>query len=111
RGPRPGVGHRAEGVTFLPQARSRGGGRGKTNVMRGLEAERIEGLRARGNEDALRLQVELERLETELAAEAGLLVAAERDTGKRRVGDVDPDGSGLDPARETMPPRRIPGPH
>ena len=57
--------------------------------------------RARGgDEHALRLEVHVERLEAELAAEAGLLVAAERDPREGGVGRVDADLAGLDPARE-----------
>src|SRR5205823_8874260 len=61
------------------------------------EPEGVERLRARVDDDALRLQVELERLEPELAAEARLLVPAERDPRERRVRHVDADGAGLDP--------------
>src|SRR5205807_1554567 len=74
------------------------------------EPERIERLRARRDEDALRLQIELERLEAQLATEARLLVAAERNAGERRVRHVDPDGARLDPARDAMAACRIPGP-
>ena len=56
-----------------------------------LQPERVERPGARRDEDALRLEVQLERLEPELPAEAGLLVAAERDSRERRVRHVDPD--------------------
>ena len=56
---------------------------------------------------ALRLEVELERLEPELAAEAGLLVAAERDAREGGVRHVDPDRARLDPAREPVAARGI----
>src|SRR6266540_4695386 len=75
-----------------------------------LEPERVERLRARGDEDALRLQVELERLEPELAAEAGLLVPAERDSREGGVRHVDPDCPGLDPTCKPVAPRGISGP-
>src|SRR5436189_3127332 len=76
-----------------------------------LKAERVERFRAGGDENALRLQVEVERLEPELAAEAGLLVAAERDAGERRVRRVDADRPGLDAAREAMAASGIARPH
>src|SRR5947207_7692269 len=76
-----------------------------------LKAERVERFRAGRDEDALRLQIEVERLEPELAAEARLLVAAERDAGERRVRRVDPNRPGLDPAREAMAARGIARPH
>src|SRR5689334_23724095 len=40
-----------------------------TRIARPLQPERVERLRARRDEDALRLQIELERVETKLAAE------------------------------------------
>ena len=52
----------------------------------------------------LRLEIELECLDPELPAEARLLVAAERDAREGGVRQVDPDGAGLDPAREPVPP-------
>src|SRR2546423_1740791 len=76
----------------------------------GLQAERVERSCARRDEDALRLQVEVERLEPELAAEAGLLVAAERDPRERRVRHVDPDAAALDPGRDAMAAGGIAGP-
>src|SRR6266545_1257313 len=72
-----------------------------------LEPERVERLRARGDEDALRLQVELERLEPELAAEAGLLVPAKRDSREGGVRHVDPDCPGLDPTCKPVAARGI----
>ena len=56
---------------------------------------------------ALRLQVEVERLECELTAEAGLLVAAERNPRKGGVRHVDPDRPRLDARREAVPARGI----
>src|SRR5207248_5135039 len=81
-------------------------GRGLTRQF-GLQPERIERLRARRDEDALRLEVELERLEAELAAEAGLLVAAERDPREGRVRHVHAHGAGLDARREPQAARGI----
>src|SRR5207253_7683709 len=52
----------------------------RTGTTRALEPERVRRPRARVHDHALRLQVELQRVETELAPEAGLLVAAERNT-------------------------------
>src|SRR5438034_2541093 len=49
--------------------------------------------------------------EPELTAEAGLLVAAERDPGERRVRHVDPDRARLDPPREPVPAGGIARPH
>ena len=59
---------------------------------------------------ALRLEVELDRLEPELATEAGLLVAAERNARERRVRHVDPDGAGLDPRGDAMAASGVAGP-
>src|SRR6266511_5517897 len=75
-----------------------------------LQAERVEGLGARGDDHALRLEVELERVEPELTAETGLLVAAERNAGEGGVRHVDADRAGLDPPGETMPAPRVAGP-
>src|SRR5204862_7976778 len=72
-----------------------------------LQPERIERLRARRQEHRLRLQVELERVDRELAAEAGLLVAAERDPREGRERHVDADHAGLDRARDTVAARRV----
>src|SRR5207249_2228468 len=66
------------------------------------ETERVERLGAGREEDALRLEVQLERVDRELAPEARLLVAAERDTGERRERHVDPDHSGLDRAGDAV---------
>src|SRR5439155_22608967 len=71
-----------------------------------LQPERVDRLRAGVDDHALRLEVEIERLEPQLAAEAGLLVAAERDPGEGRVRHVDADRTGLDPRRYPMPPGR-----
>src|SRR5215218_11014788 len=76
-----------------------------------LKPERIERARAGGDEHALRLQVEIERLDRELPAEAGLLVAAERDARKRGVRHVDSDRAGLEPRGEAMPARRVTRPN
>src|SRR5690349_13441211 len=76
-----------------------------------LEPERIEGLRRGRDENGLRLEVELERVEPELAAEPRLLVAAERDPRKGGVRHVDPDLAGLDAGREPVAARRVAGPH
>src|SRR5207244_1840274 len=70
--------------------------------VRGRQAEGVERLRRRRDEHALRLQVEVERLKPELAPEARLLVAAERNPGKRRVRHVDPDLAGLDARRDAV---------
>src|SRR4051812_38049829 len=75
-----------------------------------LEPEGVDRLRARVDDDALRLEVELERLEPELASEARLLVPAERDPGERRVRHVDADRARLDPRRDAMAARRVAGP-
>ena len=72
-----------------------------------LQPEGVDRPRARRDDDALRLEVEVERLERELAPEAGLLVAAERDPGKRRVRHVDPDRARLDPRRDAVAACRI----
>src|SRR5438552_17687796 len=76
-----------------------------------LQPERVERLRARRAEDARRLEIELERLESEFAAETGLLVAAERNSGEGGVRHVDPDRSRLDPAGDPVAPRGIARPH
>src|SRR5205085_9933999 len=86
-------------------------GRGRTPAVGFLQTEGVERLRARRDEDALRLEIELERLEPELAAEAGLLVAAERDPRKGGVRHVDPDRPGFDAARDAVAARRIARPH
>src|SRR5207244_1390370 len=52
-----------------------------------------------------------ERLESQLAAKAGLLVAAEGDAGECGVWHVDPDRAGLDATRHAMATRRIARPH
>src|SRR5207248_5327279 len=88
----------------LPPARASGNAR----VWR--EPEWVERLRARRDDHALGLEIGIEGLEPELAAEAGLLVAAERDPGKRHVRHVDPDRAGLDPPRQTMAALGIGGP-
>src|SRR5436305_5269972 len=76
-----------------------------------LEPEGVDRLRARVDDDALRLEVELERLEPELASEARLLVAAERDSGEGRVRHVDADRAGLDARRHAMSACGIARPH
>src|SRR5205814_3917434 len=73
-----------------------------SGTARELQPEGVERLRARRGDHALRLEVQLEGLEPELAAEAGLLVAAERDPREGRVRHVDPDRAGLDLACEAM---------
>src|SRR3954468_23597906 len=75
-----------------------------------LEAERVERLGARGDEDALRLEVEVERLDRQLAAEARLLVAAERDAGERGERHVDADHPRLDLRGHAMTARGFAGP-
>src|SRR5207253_5032350 len=70
------------------------------NAAARSEPERVERLRARREENALRLEVELERVDRELPPEARLLVAAERDPREGRVGGVDPDHARLDRACE-----------
>src|SRR4029453_3049811 len=60
------------------------------------EPEGIRWTRAGPDHDALRLQVQIERLQPELAAEAGLLVATEGNAGKSRVRHVDPHRARLD---------------
>ena len=52
--------------------------------------------------DGLRLQVHLQRLEGLLAAEAGLLVAAEGDARKGAVGEVDRERARLDAPSEAV---------
>src|SRR5918996_1110148 len=64
------------------------------------QTERVDRPRAGRDDDALRLEVEIERLERELAPEARLLVAAERDPRERRVRHVDPDRARLDTGRD-----------
>src|SRR5438034_1427804 len=49
--------------------------------------------------------------EPELTAEAGLLVAAERDPRERRVRHVDPDRARLDPPREDRKSTRLNSSH
>ena len=63
-----------------------GGARARAQALEGPGVRRAG---ARREEDGLRLQVELQRLERLLAAEAGLLVAAEGDPGKGAVREVD----------------------
>ena len=65
-------------------------------VLRRSEPERVDRARAGRDDHALRLEVEVERLERELASEAGLLVAAERDARERGVRHVDADRARLD---------------
>src|SRR3954465_13243999 len=77
---------------------------------RALEPEGVDRLRARVDDDALRLEVELERLEAQLASEARLLVPAERDPGKGGVRHVDADRARLDARGDAMSARRIAGP-
>src|SRR3954451_9653555 len=72
-----------------------------------LEPEGVDRLRARVDDDALRLEIELERLEPELAAEARLLVAAERDPRERGVRHVDADGARLDARCDAVAARRV----
>ena len=60
-----------------------------------LEPERVVRACAGRHDDALGLEVEVERLDAELASEAGLLVAAERDTWEGGVGHVDSNRAGL----------------
>src|SRR3954452_6890769 len=76
-----------------------------------LEPEGVDRLRARVDDDALRLEVELECLEPELASEARLLVAAERDAREGRVRHVDADRARLDPRRDAMAARRVTRPY
>src|SRR5215203_3736826 len=80
---------------------------GERRAERSSEAERVVRARAGRQEHALRLEIQLERLDPELAAEARLLVAAERDTREGGVGHVDADGTGLDPRREPVAARGI----
>src|SRR5215213_10766161 len=75
-----------------------------------LELEGVDRLRAGVDDDALGLEVELERLEPELASEPRLLVAAERDARERRVRHVDADRARFDPRRHAMAACRVPGP-
>src|SRR5581483_1035002 len=56
------------------------------------------------------LEVEVERVDRELAAEAGLLVAAERDPGKRGERHVDADHARLDARGDAVPARGVAGP-
>src|SRR5215210_7449259 len=56
-----------------------------------LQPERIGRPGADPAEHALRLEVGVERLDAEFAAEAGLLVAAEGDAREAAVGHVDAD--------------------
>ena len=56
-----------------------------------LQPERVRGPRTRVGDDGLRLEVQVERVDRELAAEAGLLVPAERDAREGRVRHVDAD--------------------
>src|SRR5581483_10870515 len=76
-----------------------------------LEPEGIERLRVCRNKHALRLEVELERVDRELATEARLLVPPERNARERRERHVDPDHPGLDARGDAMTARRIAGPH
>src|SRR4051812_17041074 len=78
-----------------------------TDTAAWLQPERVRRPRAGVGHDRLRLEVQVERLERELAAEAGLLVAAERDPGERRVRHVDADRPGLDLRRDPMTARRV----
>src|SRR5262245_31771745 len=75
------------------------------------EPERVVWTRPGRDEDGLRLEVELERLDAELASETGLLVAAERDSGEGRVRHVHADGAGLDAGREPVAAGGIARPH
>src|SRR3954468_23087906 len=76
-----------------------------------LEPEGVDRFRARVDDDALRLEVELERLESELASEARLLVAPEWDPRKGRVRHVDAHRARLDPCGDPMAACGIAGPN
>src|SRR5436189_4396796 len=82
----------------------------RTGTARTSEAERVGRPRARVDDHALRLQVQLERVDTELAPESGLLVAAERNPREGRIGHVDPYGARLDLPRQPVAARGIAGP-
>src|SRR5581483_8512529 len=97
-----------------PEEQARGASEGAAPDPRmrlQLQAERIERLRARRDENALRLEVELKRVDRQLAPEARLLVAAERNARKRREGHVDADHARLDARRHAMAARRVARPH
>src|SRR5438067_899204 len=70
-----------------------------TGQVPSLQAERVRGTRTGVADHRLRLEVQLERLDPELAPEARLLVTAERNAREGRVRHIDPDGAGLQPLR------------
>src|SRR5215831_12195913 len=76
-----------------------------------LEAEGVRRARAGVGDDRLRLEVLVERLDAELAAEARLLEAAEGDAGERGVRHVDADRARLHLLRDAMAARRVARPH
>src|SRR5581483_3860396 len=93
-------------AAFRARSTARAVDRARTRTRR-LEAEWVEGLGARGEEHALRLEVEVERVDRELATEARLLVAAERDAREGGERHVDPDHPRLERTRDAMPTRGI----
>src|SRR3954451_10252771 len=76
----------------------------------GREAEGVRGARAGVRDHRLRLEILVERLDAELAAESRLLVAAEGDAGERCVRHVDADRSRLHLLRDAVAARGIAGP-
>ncbi len=76
--------------------------RGLRILDRDRAVKRSAGLLIQVHPDALHLRVVLERVHAHLAAEAALLVAAERRRGVVDVVGVDPDRAGLELARDVV---------
>src|SRR5438132_1067147 len=75
-----------------------------------LQPEWVHGLFACVDEDALHLGVVVEGLHAKLAAEAGLLVAAEGEAGEGGVGGVDCDNARLDLSGDAVGAADVPRP-
>src|ERR1051325_2398497 len=79
-------------------------------LPRELETERVDRAGPGRDDHALRLEVELKRVEPQLAAEARLLVPADRDPWERGIRHVDPDRPRLDTCGDAVAARRVAGP-
>src|SRR5215469_592300 len=90
-----------------PGDRRRGHGRAGIPVR----SEEPEGLRAIAHQHVLGLLVVVEHDLVVLAADAGLLVAAEGRMGRIEVIAIGPDAAGLDAAAEAIGPVDIAGPN
>src|SRR4249920_2571808 len=80
-------------------------------TARSLQAERVGRPGPGGHDDRLLLEVLLERTGRELAPEARLLEASERDARERRVRHVEADRASVDAARQALGAVGISRPH